>query len=64
MSLSFLSKIVFLALSFYDVLAGFSCPQVLNLHGRIVPLDFSIRTVHLRHVPYCVRRRHHMKLCT
>jgi hypothetical protein len=63
-SLSFLSNIVFLALSFYDVLAGFSRPQVLNLRGRIVPSDFSIRTVRSRHVPYCVRRRQHMKLRT
>jgi len=63
-SLSFLSNIVFLALSFYDVLAGFSRPQVLNLRGRIVPSDFSIRTVRSRHVPYCVRRRQYMKLRT
>ena len=63
-SLSFLSNIVFLALSFYDVLAGFSRPQVLNLRGRIVPSDFSTRTVRSRHVPYCVRRRQYMKLRT
>jgi hypothetical protein len=60
--LSFLSNIIFLALSFYDVLAGFSRPQVLNLLGRIVPSDFSIRTVRSRHVPYCVRIRQYMKL--
>jgi hypothetical protein len=49
---------------FYDELAGFSCPQVLNLRGRIVPSDFSIRTVRSRHVPYCVLRHQYMKLRT
>ena len=59
-SLSFLSKIVRLALNIY-VLAGISRHQVLNLCGGIVPSDFCIRTVRSRHVPYCVRRHQYMK---
>ncbi len=38
--------------------------QLQSLCGRIVPFCLTIRTVHLRHVPYCVRRcqymNHHM----
>ena len=62
-SLSFLSKIVLLALNI-NVLAGSSRHQVLSLCGGIVPSDFYIRTVLLRHVPYCVRRHQYMKLRT
>ncbi len=49
----FFHKSFILALS---ELARASRPQVLNLHGRIVPSDFSIRTVHSGHDPYCVCR--------
>ncbi len=45
------------------ILAGISCPQVLSLCGGIVPSDFFIRTVRLRHVPYCVRHQYMKTAC-
>ena len=54
-----LSFFVFLALTL--VLARTRRPQVLDLRGGFVPLDFILRTVRSGSVLYCVRRRQYMK---